>query len=805
MRPERLGSLSFHARNWNSTPIRKAPVVGSAVIRENQPTVAVARAYVRPPRALWIGYSVMGTLLAAYVIALMVRGPDASWPWIDGWGVVAFEFTGAGLLLMRGLRKGPGRAIALVLGAAVFSWALGDALLTGEQWNGAIAPTPSVADVPYIAFFPLAYVAVILMLRKEITRLLPATWLDGAVAGLGAAAACAAFAFHAVQVSLGPSISTLGVAVNLVYPIGDVLLLALVVGGTAVLPGRRLPWLLFAAACGVNSIGDTFNLFGASGASPPVGDIFNGIAWPTAILLMSISVWAPAGRRDLVETGRMPGFILPGVGAAAGLAILLYGALQHDVVPVALGLATATLVVVGIRLAFSVRGLRALTQERHRQAVTDELTGLGNRRRLTSLLDAFFADHLDPQTPPRKLAFLFIDLDRFKEINDSFGHSAGDELLRQLGPRLLGSMRATDVLIRVGGDELGAVLIDTEPEYAAGLAQRLTALLEQPFNLNAVTVRVSASIGIAMAPADAVDSAGLMRCADVAMYRAKLGQRSYEVYQPEIDDGGNRLVLVDELRAAVEQEELVLHYQPQVDLRSGETTAVEALLRWPHPRIGMIPPLEFLPLAEGAGLMGPVTRLVLEHALAQCAAWRAEGTRLAVSVNISSSNLLDPGFLDAVRGALRRFRVPASALILEITETTIIRDFEGCKQVIDELRALGLGISIDDFGSGFTSLAYLGGLAVTELKLDRTFINGLIADGREQDVKLVRATIELGHALGLIVVAEGIETLATLELLSLLGCDRAQGYFTGRPVPAADLMISGRNGLSAPHRYAAAV
>jgi diguanylate cyclase len=721
----------------------------------------------------------MGTVLMTYVVALVVRGPDASWPWIDGWGVVAFEFTGAGLLLLRGVKQGPRRPIALVLGSAVFAWALGDALLTWEQWNGATAPTPSLADIPYIAFFPLAYVAVVLMLRKEITRLLPATWLDGAVAGLGGAALCAAFVFHAVEVSLGPTISTLGVVVNLVYPIGDVLLFALVVGGTAILPGRRLPWLLFATACGVNTIGDTFNLFGASGASSQVGDLFNGIAWPTAILLMSMSVWAPAGRRDLLETSRVPGFVLPGVGAAAGLVILLYGALQHHVAPVALGLATATLVVVGIRLAFSVRGLRALTEERHRQAVTDELTGLGNRRRLTSLLDGYFADYLDPQTPPRNLAFLFVDLDHFKEINDSFGHSAGDELLRQLGPRLLGSMRSTDVLVRIGGDELGAVLIDTEPEYAAALAQRLTALLEQPFNLNAVSVSVSASIGIAMAPTDAVDSVGLMRCADVAMYRAKLGQRSYEVYQSDIDDGGNRLVLVDELRSAVEQEELVLHYQPQVDLRSGETTAVEALLRWPHPRIGMIPPVEFLPLAEGAGLMGPITRLVLEHALAQCAAWRADGTRLAVSVNISSSNLLDPGFLEVVRDALRRFRVPASALILEITETTIIRDFEGCKQVIDELRGLGLGISIDDFGSGFTSLAYLGGLAVTELKLDRSFINGLIADGREQDVKLVRATIELGHALGLNVVAEGIETCATLELLSLLGCDRAGAVHRG--------------------------
>lgn len=188
--------------------------------------------------------------------------------------------------------------------------------------------------------------------------------------------------------------------------------------------------------------------------------------------------------------------------------------------------------------------------------------------------------------------------------------------------------------------------------------------------------------------------------------------------------------------------------------------------------------------------MGPLTRLVLEQALAQCAAWRAAGSRLAMSVNVSSSNLLDPGFIEVLRGALRRHRVPAAALILEITETTIIRDFAACQSVIEEVRAMGVGVSIDDFGSGFTSLAYLGSLPITELKLDRTFIGGLSATGREQDMKLVRATIELGHALGLLVVAEGIETLATLELLSLLGCDRAQGYFTGRPVPAQDFELT---------------
>jgi diguanylate cyclase (GGDEF)-like protein len=663
-------------------------------------------------------------------------------------------------------------------------------VLTAESWGGANVATPSLADVFYIGFYPLFYAAVVLMLRKEIGRLLPATWLDGAIAGLGAAAVCAAFAFHAVFRSLGgdaANVNPLGVAVDLVYPIGDVLLLALVVGGTAILPGRRLPWLLFATACAVNGVGDTFNLFGATSQ---VGVVFNGIAWPIAITLMSISVWVPAGPRRLLDGGRLPGFLLPGAGAVAGLVILFMGALQHQVIPIAVGLATGTLVVVGLRLALSVHGLRALTEQRHRQAVTDELTGLGNRRQLTILLDAFFEDLANPATPPRTMAFLFVDLDHFKEINDSFGHSAGDELLKQLGPRLRSSLRASDVLVRIGGDELAALLVDSEPAYAAGLARRITWLLEQPFVLNGVSVSISASIGIAAAPADATDSIGLMRCADVAMYRAKLNHQPYEVYTPSIDDSSNRLVLVEELRAALENKSLVVHYQPQVDLRNGETVAAEALVRWQHPRLGLIPPLDFLPLAEEAGLMGPLTSLVLDQALAQHAIWRSAGRRFAISVNVSSSNLIDPGFIDMVRDALLRHRVPARALILEITETTIIRDFAVCKSAIEDLRGLGLGVSIDDFGSGFTSLAYLGSLPITELKLDRTFIGGLSSRGREQDVKLVRATIELGHALGLLVVAEGIETLATLELLSLLGCDRAQGYFTGRPVPAAEFDAS---------------
>jgi len=458
---------------------------------------------------------------------------------------------------------------------------------------------------------------------------------------------------------------------------------------------------------------------------------------------------------------------------------------MYRVEQIAIGLATATLITVGIRLALSVRRLRGLTEQRQRQAVTDELTGLGNRRQLVHVLSTFFADHAEPGTAGRRLAFLYVDLDHFKEINDSFGHAAGDDLLKQVGPRLTGLLRGSDLLVRLGGDELGVLLMDTDPNYAATVARRLLAGLEEPFVLGAVSVRISASIGIAIAPTDATDTAGLLRCADLAMYRAKARKSSVEIYQQDLHVGGNRLLLVEELRAAVEANQFVLHYQPMVDLHTGEISSFEALLRWPHPKLGMIPPLEFLPLAEEVGLMDALTELVLDQALAQCATWRTLSPGLTVSVNVSATNLLDRGFIELVGARLTHHSLPAGALILEITETTVIREFERCKRVIAQLRDLGLAVSIDDFGAGFTSLAYLGSLAVSEIKLDRAFIAGLTAADRGR--QLVRATIDLGHALGLRVVAEGIEDRATLELLTSIGCDIGQGYFISRPKPAEDI------------------
>src|SRR5256885_9935781 len=336
---------------------------------------------------LWTVYGLLGVLVVAYLSSLIFRGPDQSWPLVDDWMTAGFEIIAGALCLAGAVGRRRSRAIPLVLGGALLAWAAGDLLLALGSLGGATPPTPSLADAFFLAFYPLAYVALVLLLRTEVREFIPATWLDGAVAGLGAAALCAEFAFEAILRSLGGD--PLAMATNLAYPIGGVLLLGLAVGGTAILPQRRPPWVLLAVACAINGVGDTFNLFLSSGADSHVGTIVDGIAWPVATLLMSISVWLRPGRYDPLATPRAPGFLLPGLGAASSLAILFIGTM-HQIGQLAIGLATATLITVGIRLALSVRRMRGLTEQRRRQAVTDELTGLANRRQLELVLTAFF-------------------------------------------------------------------------------------------------------------------------------------------------------------------------------------------------------------------------------------------------------------------------------------------------------------------------------------------------------------------------------------------------------------------------------
>ena len=726
-------------------------------------------------------YASMGILLAGYLVFLVARGPHQNSPLVTGWGAAGFELLAGALCLARGVIRRPGRAVALTLGLAITSWAVGDLVLTAESVGGVTPPAPSLADVFYLGFYPLAYVATVMFIRGDTQRLTTPSWLDGAVASLGTASVCAAFVFARVLHLTGDGPAA--AATNLAYPIGDVLLLSLIMGGSTVMPGRRkAPWLLMATGLAINAVGDTANLFGTSFGASRTGFVFNAIAWPVSLLALSMSVWLRPRPPGLQAVQKPASFIIPGVSAACALAVLFIGNLRGTS-RLALGLATATLLLAGIRLALSVRAMRSLSQERRQQSITDELTGLGNRRYLNTTLESFFAEY-EAADRPRTIAFLFLDLNHFKEVNDTFGHSTGDKLLMQLGPRLSACVRKSDLLIRLGGDEFVVVLADADADYATTVAQRLTDGLAEPFMIDAARVHIDASIGIAVAPADATDPASLLWCADVAMYRAKLAGLPFATYRADLDRTGNRLLLLDELRKAIDERQLILHYQPQLDLRTGEIVAVEGLLRWAHPRLGIVPPLEFLPLAEEAGLMGAITTLVLTDSLAQCAAWRRAGTNLSVSVNISPANLLDPRFTTLVRDLLESHQVPPEALVLEITETTAITHFDQSQSVISDLRDLGIAVAIDDFGAGFTSLGHLSNLAVRELKLDRVFIAALAGDDRGRALDLIRATIELGHALGLRIVAEGIEDSATLELLSGLGCDLGQGYYISTPKPA---------------------
>ncbi len=729
-----------------------------------------------------MAYALLVALLLAYAISLVVRRSDQQWTWLDGWMVCAFELAASVLCISRGLRNRSSRPVALSLGSALLMWSIGDVLLTAESIGRSTAPSVSVADVFYLLFYPLAYVACVLLFQRGTYRINKPNWLDGIVAGGGASALCAAFAFHSINHFTGGS--TLSTTVNLAYPIGDFLLLLFVFGGSAVLSSNSTrQWFLMASGLIVIVVGDTFNVFQASGQVSRFGSDINSFAWPLAILLMSASVWAPRRFTNLLRPQHLQGFIITALATVAALGVLVSGTL-NEVSHVAIGLAVGTLVVIGIRLTISARRLRMITEERHRQANTDELTGLGNRRQLAQVLDIFFDEQRADERRTREMAFLFVDLNSFKEVNDSFGHPAGDELLRQLGPRLAASLEGEGLAVRMGGDEFAVVLMDADATAAAKVAHQIVDEITKPFILHKITATVGASIGIALMPHDAKSAIDLMWCADVAMYRAKLGNTAFVFYDQQLDGEEDQVTLSESLRDAVNSGDLTLHYQPQLDMRNGQITAVEALIRWPHPTLGLIPPMKFLPLAEKAGLMWTLTTWVLNEALGQCAIWHRRGQCIAVSVNVAITELLQVGFLELVEELLTRYDVPADYLVIEITETTIISDFVRSQEVIRDLRRLGVLVSIDDFGAGFTSLAYLRSLDVGELKLDRTFISSLATQENSRDFEIVRATINLGHEMGLRVVAEGIEDVTTLEILNDLGCDIAQGYYISRPTSA---------------------
>jgi diguanylate cyclase (GGDEF)-like protein len=422
---------------------------------------------------------------------------------------------------------------------------------------------------------------------------------------------------------------------------------------------------------------------------------------------------------------------------------------------------------------------------RHVHGTThDPLTGLANRALLQDRIRAAVDAKHNLTT-----ALVLLDLDHFKEINDTLGHAAGDFLLERVADRLGSLSRPGDLVSRLGGDEFAVLLTGLESAESAGpAAEEVLRLLAEPVSYEGMKLSVEASVGLACYPADASGGDELLRRAEVAMYQAKADRGSWVRYEAAHDGSSvDRLALVAELRTALDRGEIVAHFQPQADLSTGQIVGVEALARWEHPVRGLLLPADFIGVAEQSGLVRPFTLRVLDLAVAECAYWTAKGSTATVAVNLAARSLLDRQLPRDVAAVLARHALPPDRLVLEITESTAASELEVVEEVLGRLRRLGVALSVDDFGTGYSSLAFLQRTKVNELKVDRSFVTGMLET--ESDVALVRATVQLAHSLGARAVAEGVEEPAQAEALRELGCDLGQGYWLSRPVPAEELDV----------------
>ncbi|WP_369131962.1 putative bifunctional diguanylate cyclase/phosphodiesterase [Modestobacter sp. I12A-02662] len=717
-----------------------------------------------------------GVLLAGagYAVSLVpgLRGAAGFQPLLDGWLNNVFLAGVVTLLAIRAARATTDRAAWWCLTAGLAAKLFGSLAYYLHDRHLADAVFPSLGDVGWIVFYPLGIAALFAMLRPRLRRVGTSGLLDGAVTGLTAAA-------FAVALALSPTVRPAAESAEATYPVANVLLLVVIAGALS-LVGRGAGWAWWCVGGGLATFvaaDAVYTVETARGGYVDGGPLDLGWVAGAALLALSTAVGEPEGRRPLPGGGAL---LVPYMCAVAALGLLFSGYVdRRDAVAGALALGAVLAALA--RTARTFHQVQALADSR-RQARTDELTGLANRRRVYEAqagTDARLRQEAE-------IAVLLLDLDRFKEVNDSLGHAAGDALLRQIAPRLGPLLRSTDLLARLGGDEFVVIAADLDAAGARALADRLRAQLQLPVQHHDTTLSVDASIGIAVGPEQAGSTEELLQLADLAMYAAKSRKLGVAVYDQQRDgDGRHRLETVEQLRDGIAGGQLVLHHQPKISAGTGSVVGVEVLVRWQHPTRGLLLPGAFVDLAESFGLMKALTSAVLDLALAQCRVWRDRGWRVPVAVNVSPSDLVDEGFPLAVADLLDRHGLQAGDLVLEVTEGLLMADRDRAAGVLTGLRGMGVGISIDDYGTGYSSLAYLAELPVTELKLDRSFVAAMT--GSPRTAAIVTSTLQLSHALGLVLVAEGVEDAETLRALTELGCDVVQGHHLSPPLPAAEL------------------
>jgi diguanylate cyclase (GGDEF)-like protein len=731
------------------------------------------------PRGVRILQVVTGGLVLVYLASTILRSAGSYSTFYDVW-VANLGYAGcAALCVWRATVRGPGRWGWGALAAGLVLFTAGSVLWTSWVQFFNPVPYPSIADACFLAFFFLAFLGIGLLVRETLPRTSRTIWVDALIAALGVAALEATLVIGPISQANRGDFGT--VATNIAYPIGDLVLVTMIVAVFAVRGWRpgRLWWTLglglviFAAA-------DSVYVTRVTSSTYVTGTPLDSL-WLIGAFLMVVAAWQ--GLSGQIKHTRMiqPPNIVPMLFLLSSLGIIVYATAHPGLLSLGVVLATITLVIAIARSAYAFRQLRALAESK-REARTDELTGLPNRRLFFERLVVCF----EPRPTPHRLAVLMIDLDRFKEINDSLGHHVGDDVLRQLGPRLIAAAGSTGTVARLGGDEFGLVLSPlVDLSAATEMAERVREVLREPFQLEGMSLRVDASIGIALAPDHGTTPESVLQKADVAMFAAKHAHAPWQIYSSEHDQNArDRLELMEDLRDAIHRGEIVLFYQPILDLSKGSVTGAEALARWRHPSRGVLAPAMFLGLVADAGLMDPFTMAVLDQAFTQQTKWSEQGYDIGVSVNISAASLRDEELPDKIAELMSTRGVSPTGVTLEITEDSFIANPEEAMLVLERLRLLGVNLSIDDFGTGFSSLTYMRRLPVSELKLDRTFLTGAPRDARA--VAVIHSTIDLAHSLGLRIVAEGIENLDALALVDDLGCDCAQGYLMGRPVPAEE-------------------
>ncbi|HJT93797.1 MAG TPA: bifunctional diguanylate cyclase/phosphodiesterase [Mycobacterium sp.] len=765
-------------RNGADLPRHAPEAVGAPQPRQCPPGIQLA-----------FGAVLIGVVV--FAVSTVVRTNPGRIAPLDTWLETGLYLSTAALVAARAYRVAAERWGWLFIAAGMCATTIGTvvyALWVPEgQW-------PSVADPVWLAFYPLVYTGLLLLLRTRLRHVPAAIRLDALVVGFTVAAVAAAPAFGPIIAAAGGSWAT--VLVGLGFPVGDLLLLALSFGSLAILGWRtEWRWGLLVAGFALWAVADAIYITAAARGSYLEG-AWSDACWPAAFLLIAAASWLPPSAvPSRPKAGRVS--LVPPIACsviALGVAIFAYG----ERLPVTL--AALSLAAVAARYAVTFRDASALAAS-HEHAMTDELTGLANRRALATALTA---GPLDEQPAPARdraparLGCVLLDVCQFREINDSLGRSVGDELLRCIADRLSQAVRAPDLLARTGGDAFAILMADdVNLVTARARAGSLMDALRAPFALDHITVQVDVNVAIALWPDHCAHPQELLNLAETAMTDAKATERAIAVYDATADlHKCNDAQLIEDLRTTVSSArqklrefgvstgDLTCHYQPKINAEDEQVHSVEALVRWNHPTRGVLLPDEFLPAAERASLMRPVAARVLEIALAQIRSWRAEGITLTVAVNLSTTNLLDADLVDSIDRLLQIHGLPADALILEITESTLTTDSQRSRNTVGALRRLGVRLSLDDYGAGWSSLVRLQDLSVDELKLDKVFVARLARDPRS--VAIVRSTVALAHSLDADLVAEGVEDEDTLLVLRRYGCTITQGHVHCPPLPAAE-------------------